>query len=85
MHPTLRLRGGEGGLLKKTAKLLSAPLWFFDAVDKEAVRRGSTLFALPIHSADGAKAVWGTADAIWTALGDSSTDGRGNEGSAAPR
>ena len=36
MHRTLRLRGGEGGLLKKTAKLLSAPLWFFDAVDKEA-------------------------------------------------
>ena len=36
MHPTLRLRGGEGGLLKKTAKLLSAPLWFFDKVDKEA-------------------------------------------------
>ena len=36
MHPSLRLRGGEGGLLKKTAKLLSAPLWFFDAVDKEA-------------------------------------------------
>jgi ubiquinone biosynthesis protein COQ9 len=42
--------------------------------DKEAVRRGVTLFALPIHAADGAKALWQTADAIWTALGDSSTD-----------
>ena len=42
--------------------------------DKEAVRRGATLFALPIHAADGARAIWGTADAIWTALGDTSTD-----------
>jgi ubiquinone biosynthesis protein COQ9 len=42
--------------------------------DREAVRRGTTLFALPHHAADGAKAVWGTADAIWTALGDTSED-----------
>lgn len=42
--------------------------------DKEAVRRGSTLFALPQHAADGARLIWGTADAIWTALGDTSTD-----------
>ena len=42
--------------------------------DKEAVRRGTTLFALPMHAADGAKAIWGTADKIWTALGDTSED-----------
>lgn len=42
--------------------------------DKEAVRRGATLFALPIHAADGAKLVWGTADAVWNALGDTSRD-----------
>jgi ubiquinone biosynthesis protein COQ9 len=42
--------------------------------DKEAVRRGVTLFALPIHAADGARALWQTADAIWTALGDTSDD-----------
>jgi ubiquinone biosynthesis protein COQ9 len=42
--------------------------------DKEAVRRGSALFALPQHAADGAKAIWGTADAIWEALGDASDD-----------
>jgi ubiquinone biosynthesis protein COQ9 len=34
--------------------------------DKEAVRRGTTLFALPNHAAEGARAVWETADAIWT-------------------
>ena len=42
--------------------------------DPELVRRGSTLFSLPMHAADGAKAIWGTADRIWTALGDTSDD-----------
>ena len=42
--------------------------------DKEAVRRGTTLFALPHNAPDGAKLVWGTVDAIWTALGDTSDD-----------
>jgi ubiquinone biosynthesis protein COQ9 len=44
------------------------------AEDKEAVRRGTTFFALPQHAVDGAKAIWGTADAIWTALGDTQRD-----------
>ncbi len=42
--------------------------------DKEAVRRGMVTFALPIYAADGAKLVWGTSDAIWDALGDTSQD-----------
>jgi len=42
--------------------------------DKELVRRGATLFALPMHAGDGARALWGTADAIWNALGDTSRD-----------
>ena len=42
--------------------------------DKEAVRRGTTLFALPPYAPDGAKLVWGTCDAIWNALGDTATD-----------
>ncbi|WP_227286863.1 COQ9 family protein [Boseongicola sp. H5] len=41
---------------------------------KEAVRRGSTLFALPPYAADGARAVWETCDAIWDGLGDPSDD-----------
>lgn len=44
------------------------------AADRECVRRGSALFALPQHAAEGAGLIWGTADAIWTALGDSSRD-----------
>lgn len=42
--------------------------------DKEAVRRGSTLFALPQYAPTGTRLIWGTADAIWTALGDTSED-----------
>ena len=42
--------------------------------DKEAVRRGTTLFALPHMAPEGTKLIWGTADQIWTALGDTSTD-----------
>lgn len=42
--------------------------------DRELVRRGTTLFSLPVHAADGARAIWGTADQIWTALGDRSQD-----------
>lgn len=42
--------------------------------DKEAVRRGTSLFALPYMAADGAKLIWGTADQIWDTLGDTSRD-----------
>lgn len=42
--------------------------------DREIVRRGSTLFALPQHAATGTQLIWGTADAIWTAIGDTSQD-----------
>lgn len=44
------------------------------AEDRELVRRGTTLFALPPYAADGARAIWGTVDLIWTSLGDTSTD-----------
>jgi ubiquinone biosynthesis protein COQ9 len=44
------------------------------APEREAVRRGVALFALPTHVADGARAIWHTADTIWTALGDDSRD-----------
>lgn len=42
--------------------------------DRDLVRRGTTLFALPQHAAEGAKMIWGTADAIWVALGDTTRD-----------
>ncbi len=44
------------------------------AQDKELVRRGMTHFALPAYAPEGARLIWDTCDAIWTALGDSSRD-----------
>jgi len=44
------------------------------ADEKEAVRRGVSLFALPLHAVEGAQALWATTDKIWTALGDTSED-----------
>lgn len=44
------------------------------ALDREAVRRGATLLALPMHAPEGAKAMWQTADIIWNACGDTATD-----------
>ncbi|MEM6635924.1 MAG: COQ9 family protein [Pseudomonadota bacterium] len=42
--------------------------------DRELVRRGATLFSLPPYAADGATAIWGTADLILRSLGDQSDD-----------
>lgn len=44
------------------------------AEDREVVRRGTTLFALPQQAAEGAQLIWGTADRIWSGLGDPSED-----------
>jgi ubiquinone biosynthesis protein COQ9 len=44
------------------------------AVDREVVRRGMTLFSLPYCAPEGVRLVWETADAIWSALGDTSDD-----------
>lgn len=45
-----------------------------EAADRELVRRGASLFALPQNAGTGSGLIWGTADAIWTALGDTSDD-----------
>jgi ubiquinone biosynthesis protein COQ9 len=44
------------------------------ANEKEAVRRGATLFAMPLYTAEGVQALWATTDKIWNALGDTSED-----------
>lgn len=43
--------------------------------DAEALRRAAALFARPANAGQGARLLWETADAIWTALGDTSRDG----------
>lgn len=79
-------RAGDGAMTERLAAANLATRRYSDRVafavrnrlelvdDKELVRRGTTLFALPQNAAEGAKAIWGTADAIWKALGDTSTD-----------
>lgn len=70
-----RIQSEDMSGMKFREKVAAAVRWRLEAVeDKEAVRRGTTLFALPMHAVDGAKLIWGTADAIWTALGDTSDD-----------
>lgn len=78
-------RAGDAAMAEALATRDLGPLRFRDkvtlairlrleAADKELVRRGAALFSLPQHAATGAQLVWGSADAIWTALGDTSRD-----------
>lgn len=79
-------RQGDRQMLARLSATDLAPMRFRDRIatairfrleaceDKELVRRGSTLFTLPQNASEGAKAIWGTADTIWTALGDTSDD-----------
>ena len=56
---------------EKVARLVELRL---DASDKEAVRKGMTIFAMPQNGVEGGRLMWETADAIWNALGDTSDD-----------
>lgn len=70
-----RIKSEDLSGLKFREKIAAAVRFRLEAVeDKELVRRGMTLFSLPTHAADGAKALWGTSDLIWDALGDTSDD-----------
>ena len=70
-----RLQTEDLSDLRYRDKIAAAVRFRLEAVDdKEAVRRGSTLFALPHLAPEGARLIWGTCDAIWDALGDSSDD-----------
>ncbi|WP_114965916.1 COQ9 family protein [Alkalilacustris brevis] len=70
-----RLAATDLGALRIRDRIaLAVRLRIEAAEDREAVRRGVTLFALPPYAADGARAIWNTADRIWNALGDTSDD-----------
>ena len=55
-------------------RIAAAVIARLEVVDKELVRRGTALFALPQNAGEGARLIWGTVDAIWRALGDTSED-----------
>ena len=61
-------------VMRYSARVAHAIRLRLELADKEAIRRGTTLFALPQNAGDGAKAILGTADRIWEALGDTSRD-----------
>jgi ubiquinone biosynthesis protein COQ9 len=69
-----RLAASDLTSLRFRDRIAKAVRTRLELADRELVRRGTTLFSLPNHAADGARAIWGTADAIWTALGDTSQD-----------
>lgn len=61
------------GLTEKVTRCVRLRLELL-AEHREAVRRAASLFALPPYAADGARAIWNTADTIWTAVGDTADD-----------
>ena len=68
-------QGSSTESLKIREKITLAVRLRLEAIaDKEAVRRATSLFALPQHAGEGAKLIWGTADDIWDVLQDSSRD-----------
>ncbi|MEM8632490.1 MAG: COQ9 family protein [Pseudomonadota bacterium] len=70
-----RLQGMDMSTLRFRDKVVLAVRTRLEVVeDRELVRRGATLFALPPYAADGARALWRTVDLIWTTLGDTSRD-----------
>lgn len=70
-----RIKASDMSEMRFRDKIAAAVRHRIEAIDdKEAVRRGSTLFALPHLAGDGAKLVWGTVDLIWDTLGDNSED-----------
>ncbi len=58
---------------QKVARLLELRLEAM-APEQEAVRKAVAFFALPQNGADGARAIWDTADLVWRLLGDTSED-----------
>lgn len=71
-----RLAGMELDDMRLSAKVaLALRLRLEEIPGREAARRAGALFALPNLAPRGAALVWGTADAIWDAVGDHSTDG----------
>lgn len=69
-----RLAAEDLSALRFRDRVATALRFRLDAADSEVVRRGAALFAMPQHAGKGAALIWGTADAIWKALGDNSRD-----------
>ncbi|HJW40189.1 MAG TPA: COQ9 family protein [Rhizomicrobium sp.] len=62
--------------VKIRARIAAAVMARIEALGphKEAARRAAAFLTLPPHAALGARLVWRTVDAMWRAVGDTSTD-----------
>ncbi|WP_116132667.1 COQ9 family protein [Tropicimonas sp. IMCC34043] len=70
-----RLAGTDQTGMRFRDRIVTALRYRIEAIDdKEAVRRATALLSLPPYAGDGARALWTTADRIWTTLGDTSDD-----------
>jgi ubiquinone biosynthesis protein COQ9 len=70
-----RYKASDLSALRYSEKIAALVRFRIEAADdKEVVRRGSTLFALPQYAPDGARLIWNTCDLIWNTLGDTSDD-----------
>ena len=70
-----RIKTADFGAMRFRDRIAAAVRYRLEDVqDKELVRRGVTLFALPQYAGDGARAIWNTCGLIWEALGDTSDD-----------
>lgn len=68
------LAAADLGEMRFRDKIAHAVWLRLEVVDREIVRRGMSLFSLPLNAPEGTRLVWETCDAIWDALGDSSQD-----------
>ncbi len=70
-----RMTDADLGAMRYSERVAAAVRLRLEAVqDKELVRRVLALHSLPQNAPQGARLVWGTADRIWVALGDTSDD-----------
>ncbi len=69
-----RLMGADLAAMRFRDRIAAGVRFRLEVADKELVRKGMAFFAMPQNASDGTAALWGTCDAIWTTLGDSSRD-----------
>lgn len=68
------LAGTDLGAMRYSDRVAAAVRHRLELADPELVRHGAALMALPHLAPLGLRLVWGTADVIWTGLGDASRD-----------
>ena len=68
------LMAADLSALRYREKIAAAVRLRLQEADRDVVRLGAALFALPKNLGLGVELTWGTADAIWRALGDNSVD-----------